>query len=628
LLKAGVTVSPGDLLALRNDSYAPASDKLAIASCRGSLDVDRKLAKLAVMMGLRPILIDACESSGWEALLAHPELRDCGALVASDATLSLLKAQGTHSTREVLTTPRAILLYACEHNAGNWKAGNFASELTGGALGAPVPIPSSEFTASLSVELPAGCEQLRGLSFALSGMRPTWRVFQMGSGEGADALLRLDHLPLLARCAQAAGDLFLLASGHILDVDEAVFPVEMPPAAYLELLPWLIFLRATFGEACWHNPNPRGCLIIDDPPLKPRYGFLRYDDLLAAMDQGDFATSVAFIPWNHRRSNPQTANLFRSHPERLSLSVHGCDHTAGEFETNDETALRCQSRSALARMLEHHASTGVGFDRVMVFPQGRFSKAALQSLWAEGFLAAVNTVLQAADSRPQELTYRDLLDVALICYGGCPLFSRRYPRDIFPFAFDLFMGKPAFIVQHHGDFRPGYGPTIDFVRALNRQDNNLLWRSPARIIEETALWKRASPREQWVRFYTDSFSFWNDAAATVTCRLQRRLPAAVIPISVRRDGEPLEFTIDNSSLTTELVLAPGEAAHITVHANKEGSIHEVRTSAMHRAGVASRRLLSNLRDNYVARNQWLLTKAEKLKKFLRQQKPKPQYRYQ
>jgi hypothetical protein len=54
----------------------------------------------------------------------------------------------------------------------------------------------------------------------------------------------------------------------------------------------------------------------------------------------------------------------------------------------------------------------------------------------------------------------------------------------------------------------------------------------------------------------------------------------------------------------------------------------VRTSAMHRAGVASRRLLSNLRDNYVARNQWLLTKAEKLKKFLRQQKPKPQYRYQ
>jgi hypothetical protein len=47
----------------------------------------------------------------------------------------------------------------------------------------------------------------------------------------------------------------------------------------------------------------------------------------------------------------------------------------------------------------------------------------------------------------------DLLDVAVTRYGGFPLFGRRYPRSLLPFALDLFMGKPALIAEHHEYFR-------------------------------------------------------------------------------------------------------------------------------------------------------------------------------
>jgi hypothetical protein len=43
-------------------------------------------------------------------------------------------------------------------------------------------------------------------------------------------------------------------------------------------------------------------LVIDDPLLKPRYGFLKFLPFLRLMQRHDFATSIAFIPWNWRRS--------------------------------------------------------------------------------------------------------------------------------------------------------------------------------------------------------------------------------------------------------------------------------------------------------------------------------------
>jgi peptidoglycan/xylan/chitin deacetylase (PgdA/CDA1 family) len=131
--------------------------------------------------------------------------------------------------------------------------------------------------------------------------------------------------------------------------------------------------------------------VIDDPILKPGYGFVNYRDLLDLMEQHNFSTSIAFIPWNWRRSASKVARLFYEHPERYSLSMHGCDHTAGEFGTRDLNTLAWKAKQATDRMARHESKTGIRHDRIIVFPQGVFSEPALSVLKHANFVAAVNT---------------------------------------------------------------------------------------------------------------------------------------------------------------------------------------------------------------------------------------------
>jgi hypothetical protein len=144
------------------------------------------------------------------------------------------------------------------------------------------------------------------------------------------------------------------------------------------------------------------CLIIDDPLLRPRYGCLSYNELLKNMKEHLFFTEIAFIPWNYRRSDPDTARLFADNPEYFGLCVHGCNHSSGEFGQMDYKALSALASSALWRMDQHSRITWLPYDPVMVFPQGIFSSEAMLALKEQGFRSAVNSTLRArgADEPP------------------------------------------------------------------------------------------------------------------------------------------------------------------------------------------------------------------------------------
>src|SRR6185436_12097790 len=123
------------------------------------------------------------------------------------------------------------------------------------------------------------------------------------------------------------------------------------------------------------------------------------------------------------------------------LCVHGCDHTDAEFATQDAASLHGKAKLALERMRKHQRFSGVRFDEVMVFPQGRFSVEAVKALKAAGYLASVNgDVVPAGAPEPDRMTLRDLLDVAVTRFADFPLFGRRYPRDLTDLALDLFLG--------------------------------------------------------------------------------------------------------------------------------------------------------------------------------------------
>ena len=294
-------------------------------------------------------------------------------------------------------------------------------------------------------------------------------VFTYGLG------VRAGDGPCFVRATLGRCQLFLSACAELADLDEKVGRQARVLSWFSRLVPLMMFLRGALGNRVWHNDDPRACFIIDDPLLKSdRYGFLEYGRLVESMRQRKFSTSIAFIPWNYRRSSHDVTTLFSSKNDVPSLCVHGCDHTGGEFAATDIGSLRTKAAMALERMEVHRRLCGVPFDDVMVFPQGLFSAEAIAALKGAGYLAAVNSDVFPS-TQPESLHLRDLLDVAIAKFADFPLFGRRYPGDLAEFAFDLFMGKPALAVEHHGYFRHGYAALESFVERLNGLDERLEW---------------------------------------------------------------------------------------------------------------------------------------------------------
>ena len=204
---------------------------------------------------------------------------------------------------------------------------------------------------------------------------------------------------------------------------------------------------------------------------------LGFRELLALMKQVRFWTSIAFIPWNWRRSDPKVVQLFKDNPNDYSLCVHGCDHTAAEFGTSNEQQLRAIASEAVRRMSLHEQRTGLAHDRVMVFPQGIFSEQAILELKRANFSAVVNTEVHSNLLRGRKLRISDVWDVAVTSYGDFPIYTRRYPaQGIENLAFDVLLGKPCLVVIHHDFFRNGYNRLVQFIDQLNALRVSLSWR--------------------------------------------------------------------------------------------------------------------------------------------------------
>lgn len=229
--------------------------------------------------------------------------------------------------------------------------------------------------------------------------------------------------------------------------------------------------------------NPRetlACLIIDDPLLTPKYGCLEYKRLLREMKVHNFFTEIAFIPWNYRRSNAETVRLLANNTDHFAICLHGCNHIGNEFGGRNYQELSALASTALWRMEQHKKLTGLPYDPVMVFPQGRFSSVAMKALKEQGYLAAFNSTLRATDGEePPAIEYQR---PATTMYHGFPLFLRRYPKDKSHFVQDISAGRPIIIVEHHAAFRNGYKTVTDLVDWVNSL-GNIKWRSLSEIAE-------------------------------------------------------------------------------------------------------------------------------------------------
>jgi hypothetical protein len=536
------------------------------------------------------------------------ELLRTQALVSSAETLIALFKKypsGLPSLPYLLEHLRFLLIYGLERCSSESSRLLFGSDVIGVTSASARP-------GSHRYCLPGGgadiSGQLAGLSFDAEASNDT----SVGLGEGVCGSLLLgdsgtrlidrDDMPLLAALRRGDCEVFLLASSDLLDVNEPAVTGELPRQLYPALLPWLLFIRRAAGQRCWHNPAPQACLIIDDPLLRPRYGFLSFAALVESMRRSHFKTTIAFIPWNYARSRPTTTALLRENAAMLTLCVHGCDHTTAEFGSTHPDDLRQKAGTALERMRGHERTSRINWDRVMVFPQGVFSGASLLALEKEGYLAAVNTRISSVDC-PGINRLANLLAPASKAYGGVPLFKRHHPGDLLPFALDLFLGKQVLIVGHHTYFRSGYDEVATFVAQLKAIEPRLTWSTLGDTVCRTVQYRKTASGNE-LRAYTDKVVVRRTVHQPEHYKLIKYETDPASVSTVRVNGRETEYRITDDRVEVELQTQSDCRVDIVRRPPLpfKGRV----PSFSYGARVAARRYLSELRDDSLAGNSRFL----------------------
>ena len=428
-----------------------------------------------------------------------------------------------------------------------------------------------------------------------------------GSDRSATNLIVNDEGSALSKIDWHSVPVFLSTSREIVDIDAelgtANFDVRDRP---LSAVPLVLYMKWAFPDTGRRAPEINGCVVLDDPLLKPRYGFVRFEELLNVMVRHDFSTNVAFIPWNWNRSDGNVARMFRENLDRYSLSIHGCDHTGGEFGTPDAGLLVQKTKRAVDRMSRHMARTGVRHDRIMVFPQGVFSAPAMEVLQRFDFVAAVNTEIGGVGPGLPTVRIRDAWDVAIMAYSGFPLFSRRYPgHGIENFAFDMMLGKPCLVVIHHDFCRDKYAALVDFIDRLNALNCPLSWRGLGEVARRSFLRRGASSGITDVDMFANELRLENVSAGRKRFRVTRRAcdPAAVE--TVRLGASQVSWGDSSQGLVFEAELEPGEVGTVTVSFRQLPADRVVPSGARYELKTMARRYLSEIRDNYVATSKAL-----------------------
>jgi hypothetical protein len=282
----------------------------------------------------------------------------------------------------------------------------------------------------------------------------------------------------------------------------------------------------------------------------------------------------------------------------------------------DRRLLQQKASLAAARMVEHQMRTNLPFDKIMVFPQGRFSRASIWAVRRSGYLAVVNTTRFLAGETDSDLTIADELMPAANCYSGFPIFDRRYPAQRAHFGVDLFLGKPALIVEHHQFFEHGCEALEACVTALKAMEPRLEWPTLSSAFQRMHLQKGAKRGDLEIRFFTDAFTFQNPTDRTVTCRFTKPEPEPAAVKAVYAGDQPVQFQADSRSIDFERELGPFENVCIRVEDHGEPAMERFNPGIGYRLRTHARRRLSEFRDNHLVRYPRLLSTAKRMVRLL------------
>ena len=254
---------------------------------------------------------------------------------------------------------------------------------------------------------------------------------------------------------------------------------------FLGLLPLIQFLKDLEKEKGWRSPPLRACFQFDDANIHwTSYGHIDYPALYRHAEKHNYHATMAMIPLDTWFTHPRTTRLFREHPDRLSLIIHGNNHGKRELELHSvsetETASLAQAAKRIDRMCER---TGLRVPRIITPPHEACTEAAMSLLlklgyegicYAGGLLWNIN---RSADP-PQEIGMWPA-DLSRDGFPVIPHFmlTRATNNTILLAAF---LGHPMIPFGHQNDLKGG----IDLLGEIAGRINSIgrvHWCSPAEI---------------------------------------------------------------------------------------------------------------------------------------------------
>ncbi len=416
-------------------------------------------------------------------------------------------------------------------------------------------------------------------------------------------------LPVFVRTGLNGFEIFFLA-----DLDSA-----KPEQEFMENISLMLFLRYASGQRCWQSSGYFANLTIDDPWLTESYGYLNFDELCRE-DNRNFHTTIAFIPWNFDRSEPEVVELFKSNPDKLSLCLHGNNHDHYEFKnynsgTNGSMpsqALEIQDadiRQALARMEKHKELTGLDYDRVMIFPQGIAPESALKLLKKYNFWATVNGGhIPLGAEKPDDPLF-DFKAVTLD-YVDFPSFRRYYPDETeFRVALDLFFGNPLLFYSHHDYFKKGINAFDARAEWVNQIQPDIQWRSLGHIVRHYYQERRLGAGVFEIKAFTSNFIITNPHSRDITCHIHKEEDFSIPVKQVWVGGRPWYFEESQNELFLTVDIPQGQWREVMIEYENDLDTASIDISK-NDPRINRLRKISDFRDITLSRNflgRWIIS---------------------
>jgi hypothetical protein len=254
---------------------------------------------------------------------------------------------------------------------------------------------------------------------------------------------------------------------------------------FLPLLPLLQFLRNLTCLADWQSPPTTACLVVDDPNLHSEtYGHLDFRRLVADAREQKFYVSIATVPLDNWWISRQTREILRENAPRISVLIHGNDHTYEELarpaSDAENLALLAQ---ALRRSQRLRLPPAMDICRVMECPHGSLSVAMLEPLARLGYEAVFASTAHLLRCN-RDTTFPASLGVedSFLEKRAVPVIPRIRTNACWQTEVRLaaFLRQPIILAAHHWDFADDSYLPGDFAQLVNGLPN-VRWASPTGV---------------------------------------------------------------------------------------------------------------------------------------------------